>query len=106
MTTTRIKGQKYARLYFVVGSDRIRNPRWEQNYKFALRLQHKIEQRYPGLSRGILLQDTARYNQHLCDNSILVEMGGYQNALIEAKRSTEILAEILAEIVYEDMSKQ
>ncbi len=106
LTTTRIKGQKYARLYFVVGSDRIRNPRWEQNYKFALRLQHKIEQRYPGLSRGILLQDTARYNQHLCDNSILVEMGGYQNALIEAKRSTEILAEILAEIVLEDMSKR
>ena len=106
LTTIKLNGERYARIYFVVGSDRVRNPKWQKNYNFALRLQHKLEQRYPGLSRGILLQDTARYNQHLVNNSILIEMGGYQNSLAEARRSTEILAELLAEVILEDLSKK
>lgn len=106
LTTVKINEKKYARIYFVVGSDRVRNPKWQKNYKFALRLQHKLEQRYPGLSRGILLQETARYNQHLVNNSILIEMGGYQNSLAEARRSTDILAKLLAEVILEDLSQK
>lgn len=102
-TTVIIDGMSYARLYFVVGANPSRNPNWQNNYTFALRLQHKIEQRYPNLSRGILLVEGSRYNQHTSDNALLVEVGGFENSLEEALRSTEILAEILAEIVLEDV---
>lgn len=104
LTTMTMEGQTYARLYLVVGADRTRNPMWEKNRQFALRLQEKLEQRYPGLSRGILLQETARYNQHLKANSLLIEVGGYKNTVAEAKRSTAILAELLSEIIMEDIA--
>lgn len=102
MTTTEIKGEKTARLYLIVGSDRLGlpHPNWQRNHAFALQLQQKLETLYPGLSRGIKI-DTARFNQHLHPRALLVEIGGDQNTLAEAQRAARLLAGALAALLPE-----
>lgn len=97
MTTTTINGQKVARIYIVVGTDRLglSHPNWGENHAFAKELQRHLETSYPGLSRGIKI-DTARFNQHLHPHLILIEIGGDQNTLDEAKKAAVYLADVLA----------
>ena len=97
MTTATINGQSVARIYIVVGTDRLglSHPKWEENHSFAVELQRQLETLYPGLSRGIKI-DTARFNQHLHPRLILIEIGGDQNTLAEAKQTAAYLADVLA----------
>jgi stage II sporulation protein P len=102
MTTTEINGEKAARLYLIVGTDRLglEHPNWQKNHAFALKLQQILDALYPGLSRGIKI-DTARFNQHLHPRALLVEVGGDQNTLEEAELATKYLAEALAALIPE-----
>ncbi|MGI6129304.1 MAG: stage II sporulation protein P [bacterium] len=97
MTTTTIDDQLVARVYIVVGTDRLglAHPNWKKNHEFALSLQQQLEALYPGLSRGIKI-DTARFNQQLHSRLILIEIGGEHNSLDEAKRTVPLLADALA----------
>lgn len=93
------QGQMVARVLLVVGSDRtLSHPRWRENLAFAGRIKEKMDALYPGLSRGVRVQD-GRYNQHLSPRAILVEVGSAENSLEEAKRAARLLAHVLAEIV-------
>ncbi|MGB9826744.1 MAG: stage II sporulation protein P, partial [Desulfofundulus sp.] len=102
LTTTEINGQKVARIYLIVGTDRLglAHPNWQQNHAFALKLQQKLETLYPGLSRGIKI-DTARFNQHLHPHALLVEIGGDQNTLAEAELGARYLADAIATLLPE-----
>lgn len=101
-TTTVIEGQSVARLYFLVGSNEsLNHPRWRNNMAFAEKLHAKVEEMYPGLSRGILNRKTARFNQHVRDNAVLIEIGGDKNTMDEALRTAGMLAKVLAEVIRE-----
>lgn len=101
-TTMVLQGQSIARLYLVVGAnEKLGHPNWEKNYQYAQRLHKKLEELYPGLSRGILVRDTARFNQHVRDKSLLVEVGGENNTMDEALRATTCLAKAMAEVAKE-----
>ena len=93
VTTLDINGKLTGRLLFVVGT---RHEKWDQNLRFALFLQQLIEDRYPGLSRGVRKQNYI-YNQHLHQRSIIVEIGGHENDLMEVRNTIPYLAEIIAE---------
>lgn len=97
MTTTKIDGKEVGRIYLIVGTDRLGlvHPKWQENHAFAIELQRQLETLYPGLSRGIKI-DTARFNQQLHNRLILVEIGGDQNTLEEAKLAAGYLADALA----------
>lgn len=99
VTTTVIEGQSVARLFFLVGSNESLNPNWQANLAFAEKLQAKSEEMYPGFSRGILKRGTSRFNQHVRDNAILIEIGGDKNTMDEALRATKLLANVLAEVI-------
>lgn len=93
------QGEKVAQILFVVGSDtKLDHPRWEENLAFARRVEAKLEELYPGVSRGVRVQD-GRYNQHLHPHAILVEIGTAENSLEEALRGAELLARVLADIM-------
>ncbi|MEW9033203.1 MAG: stage II sporulation protein P, partial [Planifilum fimeticola] len=97
-----INGKPYATIAFVVGTA---NDNWEENEKFARQVHNKLEELYPGLSKGVFRKSRAQgngeYNQSLSPRSILVEIGGVDNTFEEAYRTAEALARAIAEIHFE-----
>jgi stage II sporulation protein P len=101
ITTVKIDDSTYSRFLLVVGTDRtFPHPNWKENYRFATLLHDRLEQLYPGISRGIDLR-SERFNQHLSNKAILVEIGSHGNTMEESLASAKIFAKVLAEIVKE-----
>lgn len=92
-----IKGKTAAKIIIVVGTDRLglSHPTWEKNHQFAVELVDAMNRSYPGLAHRVILAD-ARYNQHLHERAILVEIGNEKSSMEEALYSVELFAEILA----------
>ena len=81
-----INGQKAAQLMIVAGCDEngsLGIPTWKDNLRFGARIQNQIEQSYPGLCRPLYLT-YRKYNQHLTNASLLLEVGSHGNTLEEA----------------------
>lgn len=101
ITTVKIDGTTYARFLLVVGTDNtFPHPNWKENYRFANLLNDRLEQLYPGISRGIDLR-RERFNQHVSNKAILLEIGSHGNTMEEALISAKVFAEVLADIVKE-----
>ncbi|WP_408006219.1 stage II sporulation protein P [Pseudalkalibacillus sp. A8] len=102
-TTVEINGKSYAKLMFVIGKA---NPDYEKNLQLAEELHHLLKEKYPGLSRGVILKSKTEgngiYNQDLSDQAALLEVGGVDNNLEEIQRSTEAFAEVFAEYYWKD----
>lgn len=99
MTTVKIDGKTYSRIMLVVGSDKIfPNPHWKDNYRFAVMIHDKLEQLYPGIARDIDLREQ-RFNQHLSNKAILVEIGSHGNTMEESIESAKVFAKALAEVI-------
>lgn len=102
-TTEVIDGKSYARLLFVVGTA---HKGYEKNLEFAERIHNAIEKKYPGLSRGVIPKGKSTgnglYNQDLSNRAILLEVGGVDNNLEEARNSIKAFADIYSEIVWEE----
>lgn len=93
-----IAGRQAAGIVLVVGTDRmgLTHPHWQTNHKFALALADATDRRFPGLVLRVIQSD-ARYNQHLHNNAIIVELGNQYSTMDEAKNSVVYLAEVIAE---------
>ncbi|MEG0440285.1 MAG: stage II sporulation protein P [Solibacillus sp.] len=97
VTTLNLKGKNYARIAFVVSNS---STNFIENQKFAELLHKKMEEKYPGLSRGVLVKTTGNtYNQDILEESVLLDIGGVENKWEEAYKSVEALAEIIKEII-------
>lgn len=92
ITTATVEGKDTARILFVVGS---RHEGWYNNMRFALFLEKELNERYPGLSRGIRSHPFV-YNQDLHQRSLIVEIGGHENSEEEIRRAVAYFAEALA----------
>lgn len=101
-TTKSINGKAYAKLAFVIGAE---NPNYEKNLRLAKEIHNKLEEKYPGLSRGIIEKKGAltngKFNQDLSGNAILVEFGGVDNTFEELNHSAEAFADVFSEIYWE-----
>lgn len=95
ITTVTVRGKPYARMMIVIGTD---NPGWARNYEFAAKIIEKLEEGYPGVSRGIL-PESAVYNQKYSPQAIVVECGGVGNTLAECANSAEALAWAIASVM-------
>ncbi len=98
-TTITINGKEYAQILFEVSKT---SSNYEKNKQFALLLHEKLEQLYPGLSRGVVEKDgnhSNEYNQQYVDNSALLNIGGKENTLEETFRTTEVLAKVIKEVI-------
>lgn len=80
-----------SQLMFVVGTDTggAEHPLWRQNLAFALNLQRRLVDGYPGLMRPVNLR-SSRFNQQLSTGSIIVEVGSDGNTLDEALAAARI----------------
>lgn len=98
---TEINGKKAAQVMLVMGSQSgsVTNfPNWKENLKLAVRLQQKIEEKYPTLARPLSLM-SKNYNESLSAGSLLIEFGTDVNTLAEAHYSAELVGEALAELL-------
>ncbi|MEQ6388457.1 stage II sporulation protein P [Bacillaceae bacterium S4-13-58] len=98
VTTATIEGKKYAKLFFVVGKE---HENYEMNYERAKQLNKALEEKYPGISRGVFLKDYSDgngvYNQNISSNSFLIEFGGEENNKEELENTVNAFAEVFAE---------
>lgn len=93
-----------AKILLIVGSNkRLDHPQWKQNLAFAEKVEAKMNALYPGLSRGVRVQD-GRYNQNMHPRSILVEMGSSLNTLQEAETASRLFARVISQVL-EDLAK-
>ena len=94
--TVEINGEKVAQLMFVIGTNDGggKHPNWKNNLKFAVKVQEKANELYPGLFRNINLR-SATFNQKVTDAASIIEVGATGNTLDEACRSMKYLAEIV-----------
>ncbi|MBR2861317.1 MAG: stage II sporulation protein P [Clostridia bacterium] len=92
-------GQEYARLCFVVanGENYSQKPNWQQNYKLAQKLTNKLNEICPGITRDIIFKN-ARYNQHVSEKCLLIEMGNEENTIEQVKRTAELVAMAFEEV--------
>lgn len=97
-TACSIGGADAAQLMFVLGTDsRLNHPDWEKNLALALKLQVLLERKDPGICRDLNLSKN-RYNQHLGDTALLIEIGAAGNTLAEAKLAAQALGEAIAKL--------
>ncbi len=98
-TACSVGGENAAQLMFVLGTDeRLEHPDWERNLGLALRLQTLLEQKNPGICRDVSMSRN-RYNQHLGNYALLVEIGAAGNTLEQAELAAQALGEAIAELV-------
>ena len=95
-----IGDETVAQLMFVIGTDGggLEHPNWQQNLKFAVKVQEKANELYPGLFRPILLRNS-RYNQQLGKAACIIEVGATGNTLEQAMGSMKYLSKILDEVL-------
>ncbi len=97
-----INGEKVAQLMFVIGTNDGggKHPNWKNNLKFAVKVQEKANEMYPGLFRNINLR-SATFNQKVTNAASIIEVGATGNTLEEACSSMKYLAEILDAVLNE-----
>lgn len=94
-------GEEYAaQLMFVIGGNEssIKHENWAQNLKFAIKVQKKANELYPGLFKPIILRGSG-YNQHVSKAATIIEVGATGNTLDQTLVSMKYLAKVLSEVV-------
>ncbi len=98
-----LDGRPTARFMFFNGLSRTRktgniaylyNENLEDNLAFSFQMQLAAAQYYPGLTRKIYLKGY-RYNMHLKDKYLLVELGAQNNTVEEIMNACDPLAHVL-----------
>lgn len=101
-TIKEIDGEIYAKVMMVVGAE---YESYERNLTLATKLHEMIEEKYPGLSRGVITKkgpgNNGVYNQDLLENALLIEFGGHENKLEELYRTADIIAEVFSDYYWE-----
>ncbi len=89
-----------AQMMFVIGTNEggLWHPNWQQNLKFAVKIQQKAEEMYPGLFKPIMLT-TSRYNQHAGKFASIIEVGSTGNTLDQCLNSMKYLAKVMDEVL-------
>ena len=99
VTTLELNGKKYAKVKFVVGR---KNKNYMLNYNLTELINRKIKEKYPDLTRGIVLNDNYTYNQELSEKIIFINIGGYENDIVEVKNTIDLLGSIIKEVLDEE----
>lgn len=100
-----VDGQECARVMFVVGTGEGKTgegfsekPNYESNYKLALGITNQLESIKTGFTRPIRVK-TGRYNQHVSDMCLLIEVGHNANSLEQALNSAKYFALCLGRVL-------
>ena len=92
--------ERVAQLMFVIGTDGggLTHPDWIKNLKFAVKVQEKANEMYPGLFKPIIIRNS-RYNQHVATAACIIEVGATGNTLDECIGSMKYLSNVIDEVL-------
>ena len=79
--------------------DYLPNPYLENNLALTMQMKLASDNLFPGFARKIYLK-SLRFNLHLHPGSMLVEAGAQTNTVEEMRNAMEVLAQILAGVLY------
>ena len=103
LTTLCTDNKCYAKLLFLIG---LENERYQDNENFALILSHRINEKVPGLSKGILQKSGPKvngvYNEDFSNRTLLIEVGGENNLLEEVYNTLDILSDVIVSFIKEE----
>lgn len=99
-TTIELEGKSYAKLLFLIG---LENPNYEKNLAFTEKITNLLDQKYPGLCKGIYKKGgegvNGVYNQDNSEYTILLEVGGQDNKITEVLNSVNAFSEVFSEVI-------
>ena len=100
-STAIIEGKACAKIVFVVGSE---YDTYENNLKLTNDLNEKIKDKYPDLTRGVIIKggqgSNGVYNQDISPKMTLLEIGSDTNNIGEVLNTIELIAPIIGEYVH------
>jgi stage II sporulation protein P len=98
-----VDGKSVARLMLVVGTGEGKTgngfkqrPNWKANYQLAKLITDQLNKTNPRLARPVCVK-TGRYNQHVSDSCMLIEVGHNESTLAEALNAVPYLAKTLSD---------
>lgn len=99
-STMTYNNKSYAKILFIVGLD---NLSYNANLENSNKLNKIIENKIPGISRGIMEKKgqgvNGVYNQDISENAFLIEVGGSYNTKEEVDNTIDIIYEALIEYI-------
>lgn len=99
-TTIEIDNKSYAKTIFLIG---LENPNYEANLSFTEKINNLMNEKYPGLSKGIYKKEGAGvngvYNQDFSPYTILIEIGGQENTVDEVLNSSLAFTDCFMEVI-------
>lgn len=102
-TTIEIEGKMFAKTIFLIG---LENDNYEENLAFTEKINKLLNEKYPGLSKGIYKKGgpgvNGVYNQDFSKRTILIEIGGYENTPSEVLNSVLAFSECFMEVISKD----
>lgn len=96
-----VNGKKAAQIMLIAGREGntiTSFPNWENNLKFAVQIQNKMNELYPDVMRPVF-HCYRMYNMDLTPNSLLVEVGTHGNTLEEAVYSGTLFGKALSQML-------
>lgn len=98
--TVKIGDEYAAQLMFVIGTNGsgLEHDNWVQNLKFAIKVQEKANEMYPGLFKPMIVRNS-RYNQNVSKAASIIEVGATGNTLEQSNTSMKYLAKVLSEVM-------
>lgn len=90
-----IDSKNVAKLRFVIA---IGHDGWEENLKWAIKIQKKADELYPGLFLAMYIYDRT-YNQDISKHATLIEVGNDLNMVDEARNSMIYLANVIDAVI-------
>ncbi len=96
----KINGENVAQFMIVIGTNEggLMHNNWRENLKLALKIKFMADKKYPGLCRYVILRKE-RFNQHVANGAMIVEMGATGNEVPEVLRTSRYFAEILNDVM-------
>lgn len=95
--TVKISEDTVATYSLVVGSACDNYPKL---LSYARLVNQKAEKMYPGFG-GRIIEKEYKFNQWVCNNHILLEIGNNQNDISEVKNTARYIGKVLSEVIYE-----
>lgn len=98
--SVKIGEDEAAQLMFVIGTNGggLYHPDWKNNLSFAIEIQQKANELYPGLFKPIIVRNS-RYNQHLGKAAVIIEVGATGNTLDQTLTSMKYLSKIFEQVL-------